>query len=130
MDAKARVLSATASRSSFPDAPGVYAWYREGTAIYVGKASTLRGRVGGAHLSSSGDLTKSALRRNVAEHLAIASAADIKAKRVRPEASAVASVNAWVRDCEIAWIECESPAEAADLEDRMKREWRPMLTRR
>ena len=56
---------------SVPRAPGVYAWFRQGAPVYGGKASGeggLRDRIG-KHLGLELDLSRSSLRRNVAEHL-------------------------------------------------------------
>jgi hypothetical protein len=52
-----------------PTDAGVYAWYRDGVAIYVGKAVSLRARVWGNHLGRGSVMTSSAFRRNVAAHL-------------------------------------------------------------
>ena len=56
---------------SIPQGPGVYAWFRSGEPIYAGKASGsggLRERLG-KHLGVGLDLSRSSLRRNVAEHV-------------------------------------------------------------
>jgi len=75
-------------------------------------------------------MTNSALRRNVAELLGIASSADIKARRYRPTSQDASGVVAWIRECQVAWIECESEGQAIDFERAMKLEWRPPLTKR
>jgi hypothetical protein len=75
-------------------------------------------------------MTNSALRRNVAELFGIASANDIKEGRYRPTAEDAQRVSDWIRACEIAWIECDSEQAAIDLEDAMKLEWMPPLTKR
>jgi hypothetical protein len=75
-------------------------------------------------------MTGSALRRNVAEHLGIARAADIKKRCYRPSEADAAQVVAWIDACEIAWIACSSAQEAHDLECDMKSEWMPELTKR
>src|SRR5689334_20255326 len=57
--------------SSIPSGPGVYAWFRSCDPIYAGKASGaggLRERLV-EHLGVGLDLSRSSLRRNVAEHL-------------------------------------------------------------
>jgi hypothetical protein len=74
-------------------------------------------------------MTNSAFRRNVAEHLGIASAADIKARRralSREEADAVC---AWSDGCEVVWKTCDSEAEAIDVERNLKAEYMPPLTK-
>lgn len=56
---------------AIPDRPGVYAWFRSAEPIYAGKASGgggLRERIG-KHLGMGPDLSRSSLRRNVAEHV-------------------------------------------------------------
>src|SRR5688572_33134674 len=92
------------TRADVPSAPGVYALYRQGGARYVGKASSLRSRFWGNHMSRSHDMTNSALRRNVAEHIGIASSADIKAGRHQPDEEELARVDGWIRQCEVAWL--------------------------
>lgn len=109
--------------------PGVYALYRDGAAMYVGKATSLRSRLWGCHLRTGKSMTNSAMRRNVAQFLDIASAADIKARRYLPTDDDARRVSDWIRECELAWIECESPADAVALESALKREFKPPLTR-
>ena len=72
----------------------------------------------------------SAMRRNVAEHLGIAEAKDIKEGRYRISAREAARVRAWLDECEIAWRECVDDAAAKELETAMKREYLPPLTKR
>lgn len=73
--------------------------------------------------------TGSALRRNIAAHLGIASSANIKAKRYKPSREDADRVNAWVDGCEVSWIACETAKQATDLETAMKAEWTPFLTK-
>jgi hypothetical protein len=75
-------------------------------------------------------MTGSALRRNVAEHLGIATAADIKARRYQPTWSELERVREWLETCEIAWCTCNPHAAAIDLEIHMKRQHMPPLTKR
>ncbi len=65
-------------------------------------------------------MMNSALRRNVAKVLGIASSAEIKERRYLPAAEDVLRVSDWIRSAEIAWIECESEQEAIDLEEAMQ----------
>ena len=95
----------------------------------LGKANSLRDRVWGNHSGRGMSLTGSALRRNVAEYLGIASAADIKTGRYRPTAEEVAKVRAWLDGCDVAWVECETPAAALRLEYEMKADGKPPLTK-
>jgi hypothetical protein len=48
-------------------------------------------------------MTGSALRRNVAEYLGVATSADIKARRYQPTAREVLVVRAWLDGCENAF---------------------------
>jgi hypothetical protein len=110
--------------------PGVYAWYRAGHAVYVGKGGDLQNRIWSRHMAQSRSMHTSAFRRNVAEYLAFGSAQDIYDKVVRLDAEQLAAVREWVLGCVVAWIECDSVAEAIELEDDMKAEWLPPLTKR
>lgn len=74
-------------------------------------------------------MTGSVLRRNIAEHLGFGTAADIKARRVQPTPEQIAAVRNWLYECAIAWIECDSPRTAIDLESALKAEFRPPLTK-
>ncbi len=75
-------------------------------------------------------MTGSALRRNVAEHLGIATATAIKKRKYRPTPEDARRVVHWIDGCEVAWITCATPKEAHDLETDMKHENKPPLTRR
>lgn len=134
MNERARTPVADLTDRQVPKEPGVYALYRDGDPVYVGKASSLRDRFWKAHMGTGPDLSRSALRRNVAQHLGFAhSAATMAARPPAPPAltdEQLAATNAWVLECEVAWIVCSSPAEAGELEDRMKQEWMPPLTKR
>lgn len=110
--------------------PGVYAFYRSGRPVYVGKAKALSGRLWRNHLSGGSSMTNSAFRRNVAEKLGIASAADIKARRYVTTKDDANEVSKWIAPCHVAWIECATEEAAIRLEVAMKREWMPPLTKR
>jgi hypothetical protein len=62
------------TRAGISRSPGVYALYRDGAAVYVGKAKRLDDRLRAKHFGRGRSMTNSALRRNVAELLGIASA--------------------------------------------------------
>ncbi len=124
----ARLLRSAADRRRVPSTPAVYAWYREGRPVYVGKADTLQRRVGN-HMGQGRAMTNSAFRRNVAECLGIAPATAIKSRVHRCSAAEADRVNAWIRGCELAWIPCETPSDAVALESRLKAEFRPCLTK-
>ena len=128
MDRRPRVSAAALTAMQVPTDRGVYAWHRRGRAVYVGKAKNLHGRVWN-HMGLGGVMTGSAFRRNVAAHLGIASAADIKERRYMPTQDDVTAVNKWIRSCSVAWIACATPEDAVALERRMKGEWMPPLTK-
>jgi hypothetical protein len=73
-------------------------------------------------------MTNSALRRNVAEHLGIATANDIKTGRPVTRAEAD-QVNAWLDSCEASWLVADSEAAALELEEAFKRDWLPPVTK-
>jgi hypothetical protein len=116
-------------KANIPESPGVYAVYRDGERMYVGKANCLRNRVWKDHWGLGKCLTGSALRRNVAEHLDIASSADIKARRYQLTAEEVAAVRLWLDGCDIAWIKRNTEVAAERLESDLKAEYKPPLTR-
>ncbi len=129
MDAAARpAISLT--REAVPAAPGVYAWYRSGKRMYVGKANSLRARLWGNHLGQSIAPSSSAFRRNVAEHLGFGEPAALKLRRVRLTERQLANLRKWIVGCQVAWLTCSSGAAAAVLERRLKIEFKPPLTKR
>lgn len=99
-------------------------------AVYVGKGDNLHDRIWKRHMAQSRSMHTSAFRRNVAEHLSFASPQDVYDKVVRLDAEQLAAVRAWIVGCVVAWIECDSVAEAVQLESDMKDEWLPPLTKR
>jgi hypothetical protein len=117
------------SAADLPRAPGVYIWRRLGEIVYIGEAKTgLRNRLR-AHLSTRPDLSRSTLRASVA---VIALGIDRKVARSRPtllEQAEVDVVNAWLRECDLAWVICSDGAEAHALEMRLRAERLPPLNR-
>lgn len=75
-------------------------------------------------------MTSSALRRNVAEYLGVASAADIKARRYVTTPRDAEAVTMWLGPCQVAWIECLTDNDAKRVETAIKLEWLPPLTKR
>lgn len=130
MNARPRVSMRELKASELPITPGVYALYRGPEAMYIGKADCLRNRVWKNHSGRGAVMTNSAMRRNVAEHIGIARAADIKARRRRLNADEVRAVREWLDGCDIAWLEGESKNAAKTLEDDFKAERKPPLTKR
>lgn len=119
--------------SLLPPDPGVYAFYREGRPVYVGRsiaAGGLKRRLVTEHLRTDNDLSWSAFRRNVAEFLNVGPAAVTRQRPPRLTPEQVAPVVAWVQECELRWIACTSQAVAAALEEQLKAEWKPPLTKR
>jgi hypothetical protein len=130
MHAAPRRPARLVTKADVPFAPGVYAWYRDGTAIYVGKADSLVRRLWANHLGNSRSVHGSAFRRNVAESLGIASAADISSGRYALSDAELAAVRAWIMGCHVAWLTSPSVAAARQAEIDLKSEWMPRLTKR
>ncbi|NYF16008.1 excinuclease UvrABC nuclease subunit [Microbacterium sp. AK009] len=114
------------ARPDIPAKPGVYAWFRDGECVYLGKASDLRSRLG-THLGTSLDLSRSTLRSWVAvRELNL----DREYTRRRPTvttAPQVAIVNAWLRSCELTWVVTATKEDAALLEGRLLAAYRPPI---
>src|SRR4051794_11660203 len=110
MDQAERRAVPTLRRADIPPSPGVYALYRDGERMYVGKATSLESRIGGQHGGKGASMTNSALRRNVCERLGIATSADIKARAYRTTEHDASCVTDWLAGCSFAWIKCESAA--------------------
>jgi hypothetical protein len=130
MDGRPRRSMRDLVAADIPASPGVYALYRGAERMYVGKANSLRDRIWKNHSGRGAVMTSSAMRRNIAEHLGIATSADIKARRYQPSPAEVQWVRDWLDGCDIAWVQCETNAGAETLEDEFKREHRPPLTKR
>ena len=132
MDARQRHPVPTVRPEVVPKSPGVYAFYREGDRIYVGRAIAkggLRKRLCGMHLLIGPDVSWSAFRRNVAETQGVPTSVT-RVHRDTLTVEQLERLNQWVAGCEVAWIECGSAAEATALEASMKAEYKPMLTKR
>lgn len=127
-----RVQVAEIEVRAIPDRPGAYAWFRSSEPIYVGKASGgggLRERIG-KHLGVGPDLSRSSLRRNVAEHVL---GVPTSVSRQRPSAMSpeqVSRINEWIGELEVTWLELRTPAAAAAFERELLREWMPPLSKR
>jgi hypothetical protein len=91
------------TKEDIPLDPGVYALYRSGKRAYVGKAKCLQDRVWKNHSGWGVGMGTSAMRRNVAEHLGIASAKDIKEGLYRVSPQEASRVRTWLDHWEIAW---------------------------
>lgn len=129
MNARPRRSPRDLVKADIPTDPGVYAWYRDGDAIYVGKADVLQRRLWSNHLGRGRVMTGSAFRRNVAQLLGIATASEIKRRNYQPTDDEVRAVRDFIEGCEVAWIVCDSSQTASKLESDMKDECRPPLTK-
>jgi hypothetical protein len=124
--------ASTTSVRSIPSAPGVYAWYETGIPIYAGKASGrggLRERLG-KHLGTGVDLSRSSLRRNVAEHLLEIPTALSRQRPSVMTTDQVAEINSWIHGLALAWLILPSPVEAIEFERELLGEWMPSLSKR
>jgi hypothetical protein len=81
-------------------------------AVYVGKGKSLRQRVWTNHRGKGQSLRSSAFRRNVAEHLGIASANAIETGLYRPTPEEVRRVWEWLERCDVAWATSQTETEA------------------
>ena len=120
--------AASITLNEIPLSPGVYAWARDGKVVYVGVAASgggLRSRIR-THLGTSTDLSRSAFRRSVAEHLlGITSRKRLRTLGVKD----AAVVNSWVRECSLGWIETPRADEARELTERLLAQHRPLLNK-
>lgn len=124
--ARPRRIAGTVQRADVPSKPGVYAWFRDGVCVYLGKASDLRSRLA-SHLASSLDLSRSTLRSWVAvRELGLAREYTRRRPTVMTD-DQVAVVNEWIRTCELAWTTTATKEEAAALESRLLRAWHPPI---
>lgn len=133
MNARPRRSGSSLMSADVPKTVGVYAWYRDGLAIYAGRAVGAKGlneRVWKNHLANGPDLSRSSFRRNVCDHLGIANTAVSRIRPTRLSATDVEPINAWIRDCEVAWIEFDSVEEAKGYELDLLAEWMPLLSRK
>lgn len=82
------------------------------------------------HLGVGMDLSRSSLRRNVAEHLL---GIPTSASRQRPSVMTneqVLATNEWIRALEVSWLEFQAAAEAIAFERELLGEWMPPLSKR
>lgn len=126
VQSKPRHLAGTLKPAQIPSGPGVYAWFHEGECVYLGKASSLRSRLG-THLATSLDLSRSTLRSWVAvRELGL----QREYTRQRPSVMTpeqVRVVTGWIHSCELTWIETESAISAAELESALLARWSPPI---
>ena len=130
LDAATRWRPVDMTVRTVPSVPGVYAWYRRGRAVYVGKGDDLQDRIWSRHLGQSRTLRTSSLRRNVAEYLGFGEAEAIRSGRIVLTDEQRQAVRAWIMGCRVAWVSCPSIAAAARAEADLKFERMPALTKR
>src|SRR5437879_2973325 len=110
MNARPRASASTLQRAAIPNKPGVYAWYRDGEPVYVGRAigqDGLRRRLWTDHLGTTADISRSSFRRAVSVVVGVAP----NRKKVRPSpytAEGVQPIREWIVGCEVAWLACAS----------------------
>lgn len=127
-----RAIGRKIETKSIPESAGVYAWFRSSEPVYAGRAigsGGLRERLR-KHLATGRDLSRSSLRRNVAEHVL---GVPTSVSRARPSvmtSDQVVTVNQWIGNLEVAWIEFATPVEAAAFERTLLQEWMPPLSKR
>lgn len=113
-------------RANIPPTAGVYAWFRGGECVYIGKATDLRSRLS-SHRSTSLDMSRSTLRASVAvQELGVTR----RFARQRPSAMTPAQVdvvNEWLANCDVAWFQCADGREARTLERRLLADRLPRL---
>ena len=118
------------ARAQVPDEPGVYLWRHEGQAVYVGMATSLRGRAWSKHLGAGVSLSGSSLRRNVCE-LLFGIPPNITGRptkqKVTPDQAA--AIRDWLLACDLSWQPCASVHEADELERRLRAAFLPQLNR-
>jgi hypothetical protein len=132
MLAQPRLLASDVELRAVPADPGVYAWFRNESPIYAGKASGkegLRSRLGN-HLATGLDLSRSSLRRNVADHLLGIPTEVTRQRPPRVSPEDVAAINGWIHRLSLCWLVLPTADEAVTFERVLLQEWMPPLSRR
>ncbi len=131
LDRRPRIGFFSLRRSQVPAKPGVYAVYRQGARVYVGRACGkhgLQGRIATDNSNAVG-MHGSVLRRNVAQYLDIASADDIYTMNKLVSQEEARRVHEWVQACEVTWIVHYLRPQARRMEDQLRAEYTPPLAR-
>lgn len=119
-------------RSPIPALPGIYAWLHENTPVYSGRAGGrggLRQRLR-SHLGTDTDLSRSSLRRNVAEAQLGLPTALTRARPSRVTQDQADSVTAWLDQCQLTWLTYPDADAAKAAEAALHGEWLPPLSKR
>ena len=113
-----------------PDEPGVYLWRHDGQAVYVGMATSLRGRAWSKHLGAGVSLSGSSLRRNVCE-LLFGIPPNITGRPTKQKVTAeqAAAIRGWLLACEVSWLPSATAPEADQLERHLRGMFLPPLNR-
>lgn len=118
------------ARAQVPDEPGVYLWRHEGQVVYVGMATSLRGRAWSKHLGAGVSLSGSSLRRNVCALLfGIPPNVTSNPNREKVTADQAAAIHEWLRSCDLSWQTYATVDDADQVERRLRREYMPPLNR-
>lgn len=118
------------ARAQVPDEPGVYLWRHDGHAVYVGMATSLRGRAWGKHLGRGLSLAGSSLRRNVRALLfGIPPNVTSNPNREKVTADQAAAIHEWLRSCDLSWQTYATVDDADQVERLLRREYMPPLNR-
>lgn len=129
VDLEPRIGFTELKRSQVPAEPGVYAIYKDGARVYVGRAcgrNGLQGRLG-THYSRGVGLRRTGFRRNVATYLGIDVAGEIDADAELIAQADAKRIRAWIESCQVTWIVFATREEARHAEDLLKIEYRPPL---
>lgn len=121
-----RTSAALIRERDIPKKPGVYAWFNGDACVYLGMATSLRERLG-KHRSLSLDLSRSTLRASVAVRELGVTRAHARSRPSAMSKDQVDVVTEWLHGSEIAWLECETPKSADDLERQLRTAWLPPL---
>jgi hypothetical protein len=118
------------ARAQVPDEPGVYLWRHDGQPVYVGMATSLRGRAWSKHLGAGVSLSGFSLRRNVCE-LLFGIPPNITGRPTKQKVTIeqATEIRAWLLDCELSWLPCATVPEADQLERRLRGAFLPPLNR-
>lgn len=117
------------ARADLPDGPGVYLWSRHGAPQYVGTASILQKRIS-KHLGAGVSLASSSLRRNVCELLfQIPPHVTGNPTRQKVTVEQATAIRSWLLGCDVSWLRTRTEQDAAAMEGRLRRAFRPPFNR-
>jgi hypothetical protein len=108
----------------------VYLWRHDGQAVYVGMATSLRGRAWSKHLGAGVSLSGSSLRRNVCELLfGITPNVTGRPTKQKVTTEQAAAIHTWLLACELSRQPCAAIHDADQLERCLRAEFLPKLNR-